>query len=103
MSAAESRFTRCQSRRDLGAAEPVSAAQDRGPGARGDAHGRRGPYFVDVLTRIGAVTGALQEVALGLLDDHARNCLLNAARSSPEAAETKLDELALAMRRLTRM
>jgi len=60
-------------------------------------------YCVDVLTQIGAVTRALQEVALGLLDDHARNCLLTAARSDPEEAEARLDELALAMRRLTRM
>ncbi|MGW3938513.1 metal-sensitive transcriptional regulator [Streptomyces sp. NBC_00024] len=60
-------------------------------------------YCIDVLTQIGAVTRALQEVALGLLDDHARNCLLTAARSDPEEADTKLDELALAMRRLTRM
>ncbi|WP_328690349.1 metal-sensitive transcriptional regulator [Streptomyces phaeochromogenes] len=60
-------------------------------------------YCIDVLTQIGAVTRALQEVALGLLDDHARNCLLTAASSDPEEADAKLDELALAMRRLTRM
>ncbi|MFF4576580.1 metal-sensitive transcriptional regulator [Streptomyces sp. NPDC001410] len=60
-------------------------------------------YCVDVVTQIGAVTRALQEVALGLLDDHARHCVLDAARSDPEHAETKLSELSLAMRRLTRM
>ena len=60
-------------------------------------------YCIDVVTQIGAVTRALQEVALGLLDDHARNCLLSAARADPDEAEAKLDELALTMRRLTRM
>ena len=60
-------------------------------------------YCIDVVTQISAVTRALQEVALGLLDDHARHCVLDAARSDPEEAETKLAELALAMRRLTRM
>ncbi|MDT9696628.1 MULTISPECIES: metal-sensitive transcriptional regulator [Streptomyces] len=46
-------------------------------------------YCIDVLTQIGAVTRALQEVALGLLDDHARNCLLTAARSDPEDPATR--------------
>ncbi|MFD8302857.1 metal-sensitive transcriptional regulator [Streptomyces sp. NPDC059690] len=60
-------------------------------------------YCIDVVTQISAVTRALQEVALGLLDDHARHCVLDAARADREEAETKLDELSLAMRRLTRM
>ncbi len=33
-------------------------------------------YCVDVLTQIAAVRAALDKVALGLLDDHARHCLL---------------------------
>ena len=40
-------------------------------------------YCIDVLTQISAVTRALQEVALGLLDDRVRHCLLDAARSGP--------------------
>lgn len=32
-------------------------------------------YCIDVLTQIGAVRAALDKVALGLLDDHARHCL----------------------------
>jgi CsoR family transcriptional regulator, copper-sensing transcriptional repressor len=32
-------------------------------------------YCIDVLTQISAVQAALDKVALGLLDDHARNCL----------------------------
>ena len=32
-------------------------------------------YCIDVLTQISAVQAALDKVALGLLDDHARHCL----------------------------
>src|SRR6266571_3781117 len=51
-------------------------------------------YCIDVLTQINAVTAALQQVALGLLDDHMRHCVLNAARSGPADGEQKLAELA---------
>ncbi|WP_338673428.1 metal-sensitive transcriptional regulator [Streptomyces sp. SCSIO 30461] len=60
-------------------------------------------YCVDVLTQISAVTRALQEVALGLLDDHLRHCVTDAARSDPAAGEEKLAELALALRRTLRL
>ncbi len=33
-------------------------------------------YCVDVLTQISAIRAALDKVALGLLDDHARHCLV---------------------------
>ena len=33
-------------------------------------------YCIDVLTQIGAIQAALDKVALGLLDGHARHCLL---------------------------
>ena len=32
-------------------------------------------YCIDVLTQIGAVQAALDKIALGLLDGHARHCL----------------------------
>jgi CsoR family transcriptional regulator, copper-sensing transcriptional repressor len=32
-------------------------------------------YCIDVLTQISAVQAALDKVALGLLDDHARHCM----------------------------
>ena len=60
-------------------------------------------YCVDVLTQISAVNRALQEVALGLLDDHVRHCVTDAARSDPGEGEEKLAELALAMRRSLRL
>ena len=60
-------------------------------------------YCIDVLTQINAVTRALQEVALGLLDDHMRHCVIDAARSAPADGEEKLTELALALRRTLRI
>ena len=60
-------------------------------------------YCIDVLTQISAVTRALQEVALGLLDDHIRNCVLDATRSDPDQGAAKLDELAHALRRALRL
>lgn len=59
-------------------------------------------YCTDVLTQISAVNRALQEVALGLMDDHMRNCVIDAARSDPAEGEEKVTELAVAFRRLLR-
>jgi DNA-binding FrmR family transcriptional regulator len=60
-------------------------------------------YCIDVLTQINAVTRALQQVALGLLDEHMRHCVLDAARSDPADGEAKLTELATALRRTMRI
>ena len=60
-------------------------------------------YCIDVLTQISAATKALQSVALGLLDDHMRHCLIEAARSGPAERESTLDELTLALRRALRL
>ena len=53
-------------------------------------------YCIDVLTQISAVRAALDKVALGLVDDHARNCLREAGRD-PDA---DIDELMGALGRL---
>jgi DNA-binding FrmR family transcriptional regulator len=53
-------------------------------------------YCIDVLTQISAVQAALDKVALGLLDDHARHCL-----AGGEPAEMT-DELMAAVARLMR-
>jgi DNA-binding FrmR family transcriptional regulator len=60
-------------------------------------------YCIDVLTQVSAATRALQEVALGLLDDHLRHCVVDAARADATQAEEKLDELAITLRRALRM
>ena len=61
-------------------------------------------YCIDVLTQVSAVTRALHEVAVGLLDDHVRHCVLDAARSDPDdLGEQKFAELADALRRALRL
>ncbi len=56
-------------------------------------------YCVDVLTQISAVQAALDKVALGLLDDHARHCVMGAAE---EERGAKTEELMAAVGRLMR-
>jgi DNA-binding FrmR family transcriptional regulator len=36
-------------------------------------------YCIDILQQVSAVTGALQNVAIGLLDGHVGHCVANAA------------------------
>ena len=56
-------------------------------------------YCIDVLTQISAVQAALDKVALGLLDEHARHCVMGAE----DAGQTdKTDELMAAVGRLMR-
>jgi DNA-binding FrmR family transcriptional regulator len=52
-------------------------------------------YCIDVLTQISAVQAALDKVALGVLDDHARHCLTG-------DAPDKTDEIMAAVARLMR-
>ena len=59
-------------------------------------------YCIDVLTQVSAVTKALQAVSLGLLEDHVAHCVVDAARDSNEAAQTKVREAADAIARLVR-
>lgn len=54
-------------------------------------------YCIDVITQITAVQAALDKVALGLLDGHARTCLGRAADESGPA-----DELMATVGRLLR-
>lgn len=48
-------------------------------------------YCIDVLTQISAIQAALDKVALGLLDGHARHCM------SEGAADGRSDEMATEM------
>jgi DNA-binding FrmR family transcriptional regulator len=56
-------------------------------------------YCIDVLTQIGAVQAALDKVALGLLDGHARTCVVGA---EAELQEERAAELMAAVGRLMR-
>jgi DNA-binding FrmR family transcriptional regulator len=56
-------------------------------------------YCIDVLTQINAIQAALDKVALGLLDDHARHCVMGA---DADEQPNKTDELMAAVARLMR-
>ncbi|HMJ32517.1 MAG TPA: metal-sensitive transcriptional regulator [Baekduia sp.] len=56
-------------------------------------------YCIDVLTQIGAVQAALDKVALGLLDDHARHCVVGGPE---DLQEDRTEELMAAVGRLMR-
>jgi CsoR family transcriptional regulator, copper-sensing transcriptional repressor len=56
-------------------------------------------YCIDVLTQISAVQAALDKVALGLLDGHARTCVVGA---DSELQEERSAELMAAVGRLMR-
>ena len=56
-------------------------------------------YCIDVITQISAVQAALDKVALGLLDDHARHCVIGGA---PEHQAERTAELMAAVGRFMR-
>ena len=58
-------------------------------------------YCIDVLTQISAATKALEAVALGLLEDHLRHCVADAA-DDPVALDAKVTEASAAIARLVR-
>ena len=55
-------------------------------------------YCIDILTQISAVQAALDKVALGLLDGHAKHCVLGA--EGAEKREEKTSEMMAAVARL---
>jgi DNA-binding FrmR family transcriptional regulator len=57
-------------------------------------------YCIDVLTQISAATKALQAVAVGLLEDHLRHCVVRAAAEGD--ADPKIKEASAAIARLVR-
>jgi DNA-binding FrmR family transcriptional regulator len=64
-------------------------------------------YCIDVLTQIASVTKALQGVGMGLLDEHIRHCVKDAAAASEgsggaAAFDDKVEEVMAAVSRLLR-
>ena len=53
-------------------------------------------YCIDVITQISAVEAALDKVALGLVDDHVRQCMVE------DRSTDRTDELMAAVGRLMR-
>lgn len=59
-------------------------------------------YCIDILTQISALTSALENVALGLMDDHLKHCVVDAARAGDAQAEAKISEASAAIARLVK-
>lgn len=59
-------------------------------------------YCIDILTQISAVTSALENVALGLLDDHLKHCVAGAVQEGGTEGEEKLKEASAAIARLVK-
>jgi DNA-binding FrmR family transcriptional regulator len=55
-------------------------------------------YCIDILTQISAAQAAIDKVALALLDDHTRHCVVGAG--SAEEREEKTEEMMEAVGRL---
>src|SRR5690625_2810982 len=59
-------------------------------------------YCIDILTQVSAMTSALENVALALLDDHLDHCVADAVASGGDEAQEKLREASEAIRRLVK-
>lgn len=60
-------------------------------------------YCIDVLTQVAAASKALSSVAVGLLDEHVRHCVADAARGDDPAESNRLiTEAMKAIERLVR-
>ncbi|MDN5749003.1 MAG: metal-sensitive transcriptional regulator [Pseudonocardia sp.] len=59
-------------------------------------------YCIDVLTQVSAATKALEAVALGLLDEHLKHCVTQAAAEGGATADQKVAEASAAIARLVR-
>jgi DNA-binding FrmR family transcriptional regulator len=60
-------------------------------------------YCIEVLTQLSSVTAALQSVAIGLVDEHLRHCVVQAAAQGDDGERyAKLTEAVQAISRLVR-
>jgi DNA-binding FrmR family transcriptional regulator len=62
-----------------------------------------GTWCPDVVTQVASATRALQEVAVGLLNDHLRHCVSSAAGRSGADGDQMLAEVAGAIRQVVRL
>jgi len=57
----------------------------------------------DIVTQVSSVTRALQEVSVGLLNDHIHCCVVDAVRRSATDGDAALDEVASTIRQVVRL
>jgi DNA-binding FrmR family transcriptional regulator len=60
-------------------------------------------YCIDILTQIASVNSALKKVALGLVDQHLRHCVLDAVDADPDTGQLRLTEATVAIERLLQL
>jgi CsoR family transcriptional regulator, copper-sensing transcriptional repressor len=60
-------------------------------------------YCPDVVIQVGSATRALQEVAVGLLNDHLHHCVLAAMGRSDSEGNDSLDEVTRTIRQVIRL
>ena len=59
-------------------------------------------YCIDIITQISAVTSALENVSLALLEDHIEHCVAGAATKDEQEATEKLEGAMRAIRKLVK-
>ena len=59
-------------------------------------------YCIDIITQISAVTSALENISLALLEDHIEHCVAGAAAEDGQVAQEKLEEAMTAIRKLVK-
>jgi DNA-binding FrmR family transcriptional regulator len=60
-------------------------------------------YCIDILTQLGAVDTALEQVAIKVLEEHVQHCVAGAlASGDPKAANEKASELLSAVQRFAK-
>ncbi|GAA2019761.1 metal-sensing transcriptional repressor [Pseudokineococcus marinus] len=59
-------------------------------------------YCIDILTQVSAMTRALQNVALGLVEEHLAHCVADAVATGGPEADAKVREASEAIARLVR-
>jgi DNA-binding FrmR family transcriptional regulator len=57
----------------------------------------------EVVTQVASATRALQEVAVGLLNDHLQHCVMAAAKASDADGQARLEEVAATIRQVVRL
>jgi DNA-binding FrmR family transcriptional regulator len=60
-------------------------------------------YCIDILTQIASVNAALKKVALGLVDQHLRHCVVDALEADPDDGQLRLAEATMAVERLCQL
>jgi len=59
-------------------------------------------YCIDILTQVSAMTRALQNVALGLVEEHLAHCVADAVATGGPEGDAKVREASEAIARLVR-